>query len=195
MIPDAWLNGRRGQALAVAIGLIGIFILWFGALDPIRGWFDDRQRLLEQRRDLLHHMQDLAASLPALRTRSADNRDDGAATEATTLPGATDPVAAADLQERVQAMAAAAGVNLTAVETLPATAEAAWHKVALRISLNAPWQVLMELVGAIERSPTRIFIDDVHFHSPVVVAHPTTLPIQASMVLYGFRLAEQGSVK
>ena len=124
MISDAWLNGRRGQALAVAIGLIGIFILWFGAVDPIRGWFDDRQRLLEQRRDLLHHMQDLAASLPALRTRSADNRDDGAATEASTLPGATDPVAAADLQERVQAMAAAAGVNLTAVETLPATTEA-----------------------------------------------------------------------
>lgn len=195
MISDVWLNGRRGQALAVAIGLIGILILWFGALDPMRGWFDDRQRLLEQRRDLLHHMQDLAASLPALRAASAGNRNDGAATGTSTLPGATDPVAAADLQERVQAMAAAAGVNLTAVETLPATTAEGWHKVALRISLNASWQVLMQLVGAIERSSTRIFIDDVHFHSPVVVAHPTTLPIQASMVLYGFRLAEPGSVK
>ena len=92
-------------------------------------------------------------------------------------------------------MAASAGVNLTAVETLPATTAEGWHKVALRISLNASWQVLMELVGAIQRSPTRIFIDDVHFRSPVVVAHPGALPIQASMVLYGFRLADPGSAK
>ena len=195
MTSDVWLNGRRGQALAVAIGCIGLSILWFGAIDPIRGWFDDRQRLLEQRRELLQRMQTVSASLPALRAASADARDNGAATGNRPLTGATDPVAAADLQERVQAMAASAGVNLTAVETLPATTAEGWHKVALRISLNASWQVLMELLGAIQRSPTRIFIDDVHFRSPVVVAHPAALPIQASMVLYGFRLAEPGSAK
>jgi hypothetical protein len=193
MTADAILSGRRGQALAVAIGLIAIFLLWFGVFDPIRAWFDDRQVLLEQRRDLLHHMQDLAGSLPALRVASVDKRDDGGTTDTITLPGATDAVAAADLQERVQAMAAAAGVNLTAVETLPATVAGGFHKVPLRISLNASWPVLMELVRAIERSPTRIFIDDVHFHSPVVLVHPTTPPIQASMVLYGFRPANAGA--
>ena len=71
MTSDSWLIGRRGQALAVAIGCLGLFILWFGAIDPIRGWFDDRQRLLEQRRDLLHRMETVAASLPALRAASA----------------------------------------------------------------------------------------------------------------------------
>jgi general secretion pathway protein M len=109
------------------------------------------------------------------------------------LPGATDAVAAADLQERVQAMASSAGVNLTAAETLPpAPAGDRWHKVSLRISLNASWPVLMQLVRAIEQSPIRILIDDVHFHSAVVVAHPAAMPIQASMVLYGFRAADAG---
>jgi general secretion pathway protein M len=196
MTADTVLSVRRGQALAVAIGVITIFTLWFGVLDPIRAWFDDRQVLLEQRRELLRRMQDLAGSVPALRAASTDKRDDGASTDTITLPGATGAtgaVAAADLQERVQAMAAAAGVNVTAVETLPATVAGAWHKVPQRISLNASWPVLMELVRAIERSPTRIFIDDVHFHSPVVVVRPAAPPIQASMVLYGVRPANAGA--
>jgi general secretion pathway protein M len=176
MTADTVLSGRRGQALAVAIGLIPIFTLWFGVLDPIRAWFDDRQVLLEQRRELLALMQDLAGSVPALRAASTDKRDDGARTDTITLPGATDAVAAADLQERVQAIAAAAGVNVTAVETLPATVAGAWHKVPQRISLNASWPVLMELI-----------------HSPVVVIRPAAPPIQASMVFYGFRPANAGA--
>ena len=110
------------------------------------------------------------------------------------LPGVTDALAAAALQESVQAMASDAGASLTAVETLPAATEAEhWHKVALRISLNAPWPVLIGLMHAVERSPSRIFIGDVHFHSAVVVTRPAALPIQASMVLYGFRAAEPGA--
>jgi general secretion pathway protein M len=132
-------------------------------------------------------MQEVAATLPALHAASAANtgRDNTAGTAM--LPGASDAVAAADLQEHVQQMAGAAGVSLTAVETLPATPTGEWHRVSLRISLNAPWPVLMHLLRAIEQSPTRILIDDVHFHSATVVTHPTVLPIEASLVLYGFR--------
>jgi hypothetical protein len=125
---------------------------------------------------------------PALSVASMDKCDDGATTDTITVPGATN---AADSQERVQAMAAA-GVNVIVVETLPATVAGGWHKVPLWISLNASWEVLMELVRAIERSPTRIFIDDVHFHSPVVIAHPAASPIQASTV-YGFSAANAGA--
>jgi hypothetical protein len=110
------------------------------------------------------------------------------------LPGATDALAAAALQQSVQKMASDAGASLTAVETLPAaTAAEHWHKVSLRISLNAPWPVLIGLMHAVEQAPARIFIGDVHFHSPVVMAHPANAPIQASMVLYGFRAVEPGA--
>lgn len=187
MSTDDWLGGRRGQALAVAIALAGVALIWFGIVDPARTWVADRADVLEQRQALLAHMRDLAASLPALRTASsARHATPVAATIA--LPGDSDTVAAADLQERLQKMAADAGASLTAVETLPAAPVAgSWHKVALRVSLNASWPVLVELIRSVEQSPTRILIDDIHFRSPVVIAHPAALPIQASMVLYGFR--------
>jgi len=195
MMAQSWLVGRRGQALAVGVGLLVVIMLWLGMVDPLRSWYSDRAELLAQRQALLQRMQTLAASLPALRAASADKRGEGEAAETIMLgAGTTDAVAAADLQERVQKMATAAGVSLTAVETLPAEAAAGrWRKVALRVTLNASWPVLIDLMRAIEQSPTRIFIDDVHFHSPVVVAQPTVVPIQASMVIYGFRPAEPGA--
>lgn len=193
MTADPWLTGRRGRALAAGIGVLASALAWFGLVDPAWSWFRDRDALVEQRQALLHRMRGVAATLPALEAASANKPGQADANAAIMLPGATDAVAAADLQEQVQKMAAAAGASLTAVETLPVTPSGKWHKVALRISLNAPWPVLMDLLRSIEQSPARVLIDDVHFHSAAVVSHPTALPIQASMVLYGFRQAEAGA--
>jgi type II secretory pathway component PulM len=191
MIPIAWRTGRPGQALAVGCGLLGLGLIWLGAVAPLWSWYADRQALLEQRQAVLARMQGLAASLPALRAASANRHTVGTEAESGMLPGTTDAVAAAALQEAVQKMATTAGASLTAVETLPSTTESErWRKVSLRISLNASWPVLIGLMRAVERSSSRIFIADVHFHSPAVVARATNLPIQASMVLYGFRTAD-----
>jgi type II secretory pathway component PulM len=187
---DPWLTGRRGQALAAAIAVIGLAMAWLGVVDPVLSWYRDRSLLLEHRQALLARMHQVAATLPALQAASAVKSGRGNAPEALMLPGASDAIAAADLQERIQKMAAAAGTSLTAVETLPATPAGNWRKVTLRISLNAPWPVLMDLLRSIEQSPTRILIDDVHFHSATVVSHPVVMPVQASMVLYGFRSAQ-----
>jgi hypothetical protein len=193
MIPPSWRVGRIGQALAVGCGVLALLMIWLGAISPLWSFYADGQAELEQRQALLARMQGLAASLPAIRAASASRRGDGAGEASAMLPGATDALAAAALQESVQKMAGDAGASLTAVETLPSATTDHWHKVSLRISLNAPWPVLIGLMHAVERAPARIFIGDVHFHSPAVVAHPATLPIQASMVLYGFRAAEPGA--
>jgi general secretion pathway protein M len=174
------------------VTLCFILITWLAIGEPIRSWYADRQELLEERHALLTHMRSLASSLPALRSAATPEESTDSAT--IMLLGATDSIAAADLQERLQKMAATIGVSLTAVETLPPEqATRRFRKVALRISLTTSWPILTELIRAIEQSPTRIFIDDVHFHSPVVLAHSTALPIQASMVVYGFRPIENGA--
>jgi hypothetical protein len=190
---QSWLVGRRGQSLAAGAGLLALVMLWFGVVAPLQSWYNDRAVLLEQRRALLHRMQALSGTLPGLRNASAKRDGNGSESGTVVLTGATDAVAAADLQERVQKMAAEAGVSLTAVETLPAeTTAGRWRKVSLRINLTAAWPVLVSLIQSAEQSPTRIFIDDVHFHSPVAATYAAGLPMQASMVLYGFRLAEPG---
>ena len=192
MTANIWLTGVRGRMLAAGIAVLALALLWFGAISPGWSWYQDRAALLERRQALLLRMREVAATLPTLRASSAAMTDRGTASQPVMLPGATDAVAAADLQERIQKMASLAGASLTAVETLPATAQGPWHKVPLRISLNAPWPVLMELLRSVEASPTRILIDDVHFHSATIVSRPTVMPVQASMVLYGFRPAQTG---
>ena len=185
---NPWLTGRRGRALAVLVGLFTALFVWLAVLAPVLDWFADRQVRIEQRLQVLSRAQALAASLPSLRA-AVKGQGSVSGSETLLLAGDSDAVAAANLQERVQAMAAASGVTLTAVETLPVTVTGDWHKVALRITCNAPWPVLIGLVRAIEGSPTRIFIDDVRLHSTSIVARPVTLPIQASLLVYGFRSA------
>jgi general secretion pathway protein M len=185
--------GRRGQALAVGVTLLAMALLWFGIVEPARSFVEDQAATLEQRQALLHRMQQVAATLPGLRAAATDVPAAGAGAKAAMLPGASDAVAAADLQERIQKMAATAGTNLTAVETLPMSPAGKWHKVSLRVSLNAPWPVLMDLLRAIDSSPMRILVDDVHFHTATVVTRPVVLPVQASMVVYGFRPADTGT--
>ncbi|HEX2940555.1 MAG TPA: type II secretion system protein GspM, partial [Rhodopila sp.] len=177
-------TGRRGQVLAAAIGVLGLAVLWLAAADPLLSFYQDQARALTQRQALLDRMQVVADSLPAWSTAAARKPADGGSA---LLSGTSDAVAAAGLQETVQRMAAAAGTTLTAVETLPAEADGRWHRVSLRISLNAPWPALMELIRQVDQARARIFIDDLHFHSPVIALRPRAVPIQASMVVYGFR--------
>ncbi|HEY1413660.1 MAG TPA: hypothetical protein VGF36_16050, partial [Rhodopila sp.] len=70
MTTETWLAARPGQALAVAIGLLAVAAIWFGAVDPVWSWFDDRTLLLEQRQALLRRTQEVAATLPRLRSAS-----------------------------------------------------------------------------------------------------------------------------
>ncbi len=193
MTGAVWLTGRRGQAMAIGVSVFALALIWFGFVDPVRTWFDSQALRLEQRQALLHRMQEIATTLPSLRASVAGKSAQREATGAIMLRGASDSVAAADLQEQVQKMASSAGANLTAVETLPVSQTGKWHKVSLRISLNAPWPVLMDLLRSIELSSMRILIDDVHFHSATLVSRPTVLPIQASMVIYGFRPSGPGT--
>jgi len=190
---ESWLVGRRGQALAVAALLLGLAALWFGAVAPVGSWYEDRSAQIAQQRDILERMRALAASVPTLKAAAARRRDDSANSGSVVLEAATDAVAAAELQERVQTMAAAAGVSLTSVETLPSEPGTGnWHKIALRVSLSASWPMLTALLRSAEQSHPRILIDDVHFHSTVAATYVATTPIQAVLVLYGFRLAGAG---
>ncbi|MBV8455245.1 MAG: hypothetical protein JO122_01355, partial [Acetobacteraceae bacterium] len=92
-------TGRRGRALAVALGVLVLLLLWFGIASPILGWYSDRAGALAQRELLASRMARLAVRLPTL-AREAGNLRAGEPASDALLPGQSDAVAAAALQER-----------------------------------------------------------------------------------------------
>jgi hypothetical protein len=190
MMPIPQKRKRGEQLAAVAIGLFGLAAAWLGVINPVQSWFVARQDLLEQRREQLVRMRDLAESFPMIQAASAIQRIHGLEKSSAMLPGESDAVAAAFLQQQVQTIAANAGASLRAVETLPSTTVAGrWHRITLRISLDAPWAVLITLVRSVEQLPTRILLDDVNLRNAVAANPSPEKPVQASMTLYGLRPA------
>jgi type II secretory pathway component PulM len=191
MNAEPWLLGRRGQVLALGVTALGCLLLWFGLIAPIRSWYDQQGEWLSQRRMLLEHMRYVAGTLPALEQSAAARTSTDPESDSLMLGGDTDALAAAGLQERVQRIATASGASLTTVETLPGKAENGWRQISLRISLNAPWDVVVNLIRSVRQSPAAILVDDLHVKAPTA-AHPTAAePVQTSMVVYGFRQGEE----
>jgi general secretion pathway protein M len=182
----AWLIGRRGQALALAATLMVCPAIWAGVVQPLWSWYDTRAETLREQQALAERMEGLAASLPSLRGQVDAGAGDHAEAGAI-LPGASDSLASATLQERVQAMATAAGATLASVETLPADSAGAWRRIGLRVTLTASWTVLVRLLEALDQARPRMLVDDLHVHSTLLVAHPAVLPLQTSLTVYAFR--------
>jgi general secretion pathway protein M len=181
-----WRTGRRGQALALAVTLLVGAIIWVGLLQPLLSWHAERAETLAERRALADLKEGLAVTLPSLR-RQAEAWAGGQASAGVTLSGASDAVAGAMLQERVQIMATAAGATPTSVETLAAEQTGTWRRIGLRVALTTTWPVLVMLLQALDQATPRMLVDDLHVHSTLLVANPVALPLQTSFTIYAFR--------
>jgi len=181
-------DGPRGRMLAAGLTLALVGALWFGAVGPLLDWYQDRAEQLVLRRALLARMQAVAETLPDLERRSGGARPSPAAL----LPGATDALAAAAMQSTVQAMATASGAELASMETLPAEARAGYRRIGLRVSLSAPWPVLIDLLRSAGRQQPRMLVDDVQFRAPPIQAREAGAPVSASFTLLAFRAVPAG---
>ena len=190
-------TGRAGQALAVALTLLALLLVWEVVADPLIGWYGQRADEVSRQRLLAARMQARVAALPALRRQVATLRHAGPAKSAL-LAGRTDAIAAADLQGLIQDMATGAGTALSSTEALPARQQGAYRRVALRISFNATLPVLVQLLQSLDGSSPRMLVDDLQLHtSPIIVAqnHDAAPPLDATMTVIGFRAgtADEGA--
>lgn len=182
-------EGLRGRLLAAALTLTVPCAAWFAVAAPLIAWYQEDREDLAQRRILLLHMQEAAATLPALEhDRAAGVRPVTTAL----LPGATDAMAAAAMQSNVQAMAVAAGVSLASMETLPVQPGGAYRRIGLRVATIAPWSVLIEFLRAAGRGQSRMLIDDLVLRPQPAQDRSAPVPISASLTLLAFRPASAG---
>lgn len=183
-------TGLPGRLLALGLTLLVIGALWIGAVGPLTGWYAERSEGLAQQRALARRMTELAATLPDLRKRASSAARTGPAT-ATLLQGESDAVAGATLQEAVQRMATGAGATLSSVEMLPTAQEGAYRPIRLRVSLSAPWPVVIHLLAALEEATPLMLLDDLQVTGVRLLIQPVAMPLEATFTVVAFRAGGQ----
>lgn len=192
MTLHAWLDGWRGRGLAVFIAMFAVVLAWFGAVQPALGWYHDRQQWLADRQETLDHMRQVAAQLPALQGDAAKPRQHTDLADNEMLSGATDGVAAAQLLQRVESIAAGRGARLSAVETPAAETIKDWRKISLRVTLKATAPAVMDFLRAVQTDTPRILVDDLEFHCDVAQRQQAACVVMASMLLSAFKPVVKG---
>ncbi len=178
-------EGRRGRALAVALPLLALAVLWLVLAGPALDWFDARADRLGREEALAARMEATAAALPALEREAAATGRPARATAL--LPGGSDALASAALQERLGALARDNGVALASSEALPARPAGRVRRIALRLVLTAPYPALVALLrGMAEATPTML-VDDLGLRSPGGAG--AEAPLEVALTVSGFRPA------
>jgi general secretion pathway protein M len=182
-------EGPRGRALALAILAVVLAAFWVAAVQPLLEAYADRGDELERRAALATRMADVAASLPELQREAMAAQANDATPANATLEGASDALAGASLQSLVEAMSTSAGGHLSSTEALQAEQVGAYRRIALRVTVDASWPVLVKLMQAIERATPRMFIDDLQIHAQPSAEKLREPPLDVSFTVLAFRAA------
>jgi hypothetical protein len=185
-------TGHRGQWLALGITVVGCALLWIGIVAPLLQVYGDRDDALHRQQAILRRMAALADTLPALREQisaAATIRGEADAL----LPGSSDALAAAGLQQKLDAAAKISGLRIGSEEIIPAQASGSFRKIAVRVTINAPWQDLVNLLRAVAEADSPMVVDDLMLRGPVSNEHDLALPVDASFTVSSLRAAEATS--
>jgi hypothetical protein len=179
-------TGRMGQLLALGLGTLVLAVLWLGVAAPLIEWHGERAEVLAQRASLARRMAALVGVVPALQEQVTAVATSGAG-EPALLEGDSDSMASALLQERLQAMFMAAGVQLNSVETLPGEEAEAYRRIRLRVSFNAAWPVLMALLKEMHVATPVLLVDELQVQPALhrISTAPGTFDV--SCAVFGFR--------
>jgi general secretion pathway protein M len=184
-LPTGW----RGRMLAVGLAFAALAAAYTLVAAPLLELYADRAVLIETRRTLLAKLQAVAAELPGLRARVSETRAAGD-TSKVTLDGASDPIASAALQGRIEELAGSAGITIGSTESLPAEVRGPYRRLGLRLVLSGSYDSLVTLLARIEAAAPPLIVDNLQIHS--FQKRPGTAPtgaavLDASVEIYGFR--------
>ena len=181
-------TGRRGQALALGLLAITLAVLWLVVVGPLIGWYSERADRLARERVLAARMAEIAASLPLLEQQATARRGTAPKPDAL-LAGNSDALAAAALQERLQAMAQRSGAALSTIEALPPEASGAYRRIKVRATLAAPYPALTQLLRGISTAAPTMLVDDLTMRASFSAAPDQATRLETSFTVIAFRSA------
>ena len=180
-------TGPRGRLLALGLLLLGLAIVYLAVAAPLLDLYARRQAYLEDQRMLAPRLEATAAALPGLRTRIAALHA-AERTAKVTLDGASDAIASANLQSRIEALAGGAGATIGSTESLPAATVSGYRRVGLRLVLSGPYETIVKLLATIEAATPPLVIDNLQIHGILRrPGMPNADTLDAALDVYGFR--------
>jgi general secretion pathway protein M len=180
-------TGRQGQLLALALLLLVLAAVYLTVAAPLLDFYDDRAIQAETRAALLTKLNSIAAELPALQAR-ATRLHATTNSHKLTLAGASDAVASAALQGRIEPMATAAGMTIGSTEILTAEAQGAYRRIGLRLLVNGSYDSLIKLLLSIAEATPPLVVDDLQIRGEERrMGVMSSLGLDASLDVYGFR--------
>ena len=182
-------TGAPGRALALSILFVLIALVYVVLVVPLIDLYRSGEAVLADRQPLVPKLEQLAQELPSLRARLAALQAAGADNEVT-LDGASDALASANLQSRLEQLAAANGVSISSTEAIPAEDRGLYRRIGLRIAVNGNYEAIVKLLSAIRDAAPPLILANLQIHGLFrAVAVRTSYPLETRFEVYGLRAA------
>jgi Tfp pilus assembly protein PilO len=180
-------TGWRGRTLALFLLLVALAAAYFAVAVPLLDIYAAREARAASQRSLLAKLDTIVAGVPALRSRVGELRAD-ADSHKLMLEGASDAIAAAALQGRIDRLAAAAGLTVGSTESLPVQTQGDYSRVGVRLLVSGAYASLIKLLAMSETATPPFVIDNLQIHGLMRrVGALTVLGLDASLEVSGFR--------
>ena len=184
-----------GREKLLVLGAVAMLLAYLGAR-PLLGRLTDigprSGKLLADKLKVIGAYRQAVGRESSLTAESAALAAQVAAYERALLPGATPPLAAADLQTRLKQLADGAGLKIQSEKILAHVKRDAYLEIPVQIVASGDIRNLKDFLEAVEASPTFIAIQDVSLRTikrpqfnPATRVYTDTSSIQASMTLVG----------
>lgn len=151
----AWIS--RSAALALLLGLAAAAFLF--VVQPMSRAHEATDRGIEEARDSLRRYERLAGTRLGLE-KQFEEIEARQASSGFYLTGATDGLAAAELQDQVNATIKGNGGQLRSIQILPAQTEGDFKRVSVRVQFMSTTERLARILYALEAGGTYLFIDN-----------------------------------
>lgn len=147
------------RVLALAL-LVAVLAGVYGAAEPLLAEYQAYGTSIDQSRELLQRYQRIGNTRSPLQKQAEELRRRLRA-RGGYLPGASDSLAAAELQNRVKKIVRAAGGTIKSTQTLTPKDTRGLRQIDIRVQLSADIVALQKSVHALEADDTYLFLDNV----------------------------------
>lgn len=184
-------EGKRGQLAAIGLLLAALVVLWIGVVTPVVDFYQERSAGLEQRRNLAAQMRVLVAALPALRAAAVAEPDQRRPTSSG-LSGATDALAAANLQTLVGQIATGTGVTISSIDTT-APQNSLWgRRIGVSLRLSGSYRTIVTFVSRVLLAQPKMVVDDLELHNSGAGGAAPDAALDGSLSVFGYRVSGTG---